>query len=220
MSTTRMRNEDTATGDAATRIAARTGMIGTITFVLLVIVGGLLTGGYSHVSQKISELGATGAQYATLQNLNFMILGVGVVSFAWALHRTPGTTVMPSVLVGFFGVVAFAHAFVPCDTGCRGETPMGLLHNVTGLMGFVAVIAGMLLVARQWQRVDERRSHVPFTRGAAYVAIVGLLGFVATQALDVQTFAGLVQRVYAGSFLLWIAVTSSLLARGDTLATN
>ena len=92
---------------------------------------------------------------------------------------------------------------------------MGLAHNVTGLIGFVAVIAGMLLVARQWSAVAERRSHVAFTRAAAYVAISGLITFVATQALDVQALAGLAQRVFAGSFLLWIIVTASLLSRSS-----
>lgn len=209
------------TTSAAVRLAARVGWSSMVTFVLLLILGGALTDGYSHVTQKISELGATGAPYAALQNLNFVILGVGVLSFAWALYQTSSSsTLLPSLLIGFFGVVAVAHAFISCDVGCKGETPMGLLHNVTGLIGFVAVIAGMLVVAKQWSAVPALRSRVRLTRVLAVVAICGLVTFVATQALDVQSFAGIAQRVFAGSFILWIGSTSARLARWQNPSAN
>lgn len=199
--------------EGSTRAPALVAMVSMIGFVVLVILGGALTDGYSHVTQKISELGATGAQYAVLQNVNFVILGIGLTAFAWALHRTPGTASLPSILVGFFGVVAFAHAFVSCDVGCKGETTMGLLHNVTGLMGFVSVIAAMLLSTRQWGGIPVLAPYVRLTRVLAFTAIGGLLAFVATQALDVQDFAGIVQRVFAGSFILWVGVVGYGLSR-------
>ena len=97
---------------------------------------------------------------------------------------------------------------------------MGLLHNVTGLIGFVAVIAGMLVVAKQWSAVPALRSRVRLTRVLAVVAICGLVTFVATQALDVQSFAGIAQRVFAGSFILWIGSTSARLARWQNPSAN
>ena len=198
------------------RLAAWGGVLGPIVFAILVIIGGGITDGYSHVTQKISELGATGAQHALLQNLSFALLGISVVGFAWALGRTLGRPPWGSALIGFFGVVVFVHAFLSCDAGCNGETTAGLLHNVTGLMGFVAAIAGMIVLARRWAGDPHWHSLVTFTRIATVVAIAGLASFVVTQALDIQTFAGIAQRAFAGALLLWIAVTATQLARTIT----
>lgn len=199
--------------DTTTRVGEWLGLIGPIVFVALVAVGGFLTDGYSHVSQKISELGAVGAQYAALQNLNFVLLGVSVIGFAWALAKKFGRPMVGAFLVGFFGVVAVLHAFVNCDVGCKGQTTEGLLHNITGVMGFVAVIAGMIVFARRWKANDDWKSHVAFTRACAIVAIVGLVAFVFTQARDIQTYAGIAQRVFAGAFLVWIAATAVRMLR-------
>lgn len=202
---------ETRREESAVRLASWGGVVGPIVFVVLVIAGGILTGGYSHVTQKISELGATGAQYALLQNLNFVVLGVSVIGFAWALARVLGGPVHGPLLIGLFGIIVFIHSFLSCDTGCRGETTAGLLHNITGLVGFVAAIAGMIVLARQWRNDPYWRAHVTFTWSAALVSIVGLALFVFTQARDVQSFAGIAQRVFAGALLLWIAVTAARL---------
>lgn len=206
--------------DRAVRLAALGGVIGPILFVVLVILGGFLYDGYSHVSQKISELGEVGAEYALLQNLNFTMLGVSIIGFSWALARFLGLPFRGPMLVGYFGLVAVVHGLLlPCDIGCKGETTAGLLHIITGLSGFVAAVAGMLVLARWWRDDPRWRSHVGFTRGAALVAIGGLAWFVVTQALDVQSLAGIAQRVFASALLLWIAVTSARLV-GEVSTTD
>ena len=128
-----------------------------------------------------------------------------------ALAKRIGPPVLGPALVGLFGIVAVLHAFVNCDVGCKGQTGEGLLHNVTGVIGFIAVIAGMIILARRWRTDPAWKSYVPFTWGAALVAIVGLGVFVFTQASDIQTFAGIAQRVFAGAFLIWISVTAARL---------
>lgn len=200
--------DKTTEGGRAARGAALGGVIGPILFASLVVVAGVAYDGYSHASQKISELGGAGAEYAILQNLNFAILGVMVLGFSWSLARTIGRPYLGPLLIGYFGLVAVAHAWIPCDIGCKGATPIGLLHNVTGFSGFLATIVGMSLLARRWREDPIWRSHAAFTRIAASTALAGLVWFVITQAIDVQTLAGLAQRTFAGSLLLWIAVTA------------
>ncbi len=198
----------------AVRLAALGGVIGPILFTLLVIVGGVVYDGYSHVAQKISELGGEGAEYALLQNLNFLMIGVLVLGFAWALARVLGPPYLGPALIGFFGLSSsIANGLLPCDVGCQGETTIGLLHNITGLAGFIGAIAGMLILARRWQGDARWQSHVGFTRGAALVALAGLVWFVVTQALDAQSLAGIAQRIFAGALLLWIAVTAARVYR-------
>lgn len=199
----------TATGSKAVRLAALGGVIGPILFVVMVIVGGAVYDGYSHVSQKISELGGDGAEYAILQNINFIILGVLTIGFSYALARVLGPPYLGPVLIGSFGLFSsIANGLLPCDVGCQGATTVGLLHNVTGLSGFIAAILGMFVLARRWRDDPIWQSHVRFTRTVAFVAVGSLTGFVITQALDTQSLAGLAQRIFAGALLLWIVVTA------------
>ncbi len=210
-----------STGHRAVWLAAVGGVIGPILFVVLIIVGGVLYEGYSHVSQKISELGGEGAEYALLQNLNFILFGVLVIGFSWALARWFGPSYLGPALIALFGLSSsIANGLLPCDLGCSGETTVGLLHNITGMTGFLAAILGMFVLAKRWQRDSRWQSHVGFTRRAAFVAIGGLVWFVATQALDAQSTAGLAQRVFAGALLLWIAITAARLAREVAAADN
>lgn len=198
----------------AVQLAAFGGVIGPILFVILVGLGGALYEGYSHAGQKISELGGEGAEYALLQNLNFILLGVSVIGFAWALAQVLGPPYWGPALISIFGLSSsIANGLLPCDVGCQGQTTIGLLHNVTGLAGFVAAIVGMFILARRWQGNATWRSHVAFTRGAAFVAIAGLAWFVVTQARDTQTLSGIAQRTFVGALLIWLVVTSARLSR-------
>lgn len=193
----------------ALRFAALGGVVGPLLFVLLVIVGGLLDDGYSHVTQKISELGGEGAEFAALQNANFILLGVLTVAFAWALARTLGRPYLGAVLIGIFGVSsAIANGLLPCDLGCQGATSVGLAHNVAGMFGFLCAIGGMVVLARRWRDDPAWRRHVAPTVGAVVVASAGLIWFVFTQALDRQALAGIAQRTFVVALLAWLATTA------------
>jgi hypothetical protein len=194
------------------RIAAIGGILGPVIFVVVIAIAAARERGYNHIGQKISELGGLGASYPLLQNLNFLLLGVLVIGFAWALSRSGDRLTLGATLVGLFGLLScIANGLLPCDPGCLGATPIGLLHNITGLTGFVAAIAGALVLAQRWRHDPRWRSHVRFTRISAAVAIAGLLWFVATQALDAQNLAGLAQRTFIAALLLWLAATATRL---------
>ena len=160
------------------------GVAGPLVFVTLVVLGGILSDGYSHSSQAISELGGEGADHAWLQNLNFIVLGVLLLGFAWALAGLSGA-VVGAVLVAIFAIsAAILNGLLPCDLDCEGQTTVGLLHNVTGVAGIVAAIAGMWALSRQWRQEPHWRSHARLTRIAAVVTLAGLIGFMVTRALD------------------------------------
>ncbi len=130
-----------------------------------------------------------------------------------AKARTVGPSYLGPALIGYFGLVALAHTWIPCDLGCKGETTVGLLHNVTGLTGFVATALGMLVLARRWRTDPTWQSHTGFTWRAVSFAAAGLIWFVITQAADLQPLAGLAQRTFSGALLLWIAATAWKLHR-------
>ena len=131
-----------------------------------------------------------------------------------ALAGVLGPPYLGAALIGFFGLSsAIANGLLPCDVGCEGETTVGLLHNISGIAGFIAAIAGMFILARRWRDDPIWQPHAGFTRIAAFVALGGLAWFVGTQALDAENFAGVAQRVFAIALLLWIATTAGKLYR-------
>ena len=87
------------------------------------------------------------------------------------------------------------------------------MHNVTGLAGFAAAIAGMLLLAKRWRHDPRWRAHARLTRAAAFVALAGLVGFIATEALEAEAIDGLLQRVFVAVLLGWITITGLRLSR-------
>lgn len=195
-------------------LAALGGIVGPLLFLIVVLVGGVLYDGYSHTNQKISELGGEGSSVSLLQSTNFILLGLLTLAFAWALGRTLGKPYTGAALIGFFAVSsAIANGLLPCDTGCRGLTSVSQAHNITGLAGFLAAIAGMVILARRWRGDSRWQSHVGLTKVAVSVASVGLVWFVVTQALDRQSLAGVAQRTFVAALLGWMAVTGWRLFR-------
>ena len=204
-----------------TKLLALGGIAGPIVFVAVVIVAGTLYADYSHVSQAISELGGEGSEVAWLQNTNFIVLGLLVLAFATALARATGGWLPGPALVTVFGLSsAIANGLLPCDLGCAGSTTVGLLHNITGLTGFVAAIAGMLVLARRWRHDPRWAGHARFSRVAAYVAIVGLVAFIATKATEAEGIDGLAQRVFVLALLGWMLVTGIRLREAPTPAAS
>ena len=209
-----MQGHTASSGQRWVRRAAIGGVVGPVLFAIGVVVAGTLYDDYSHVGQKISELGGDGAEYASVQNVNFVVLGVLVLGFAWALARVCGPPLAGPGLIAYFALSScLANALLPCDPGCEGESTVGVLHIVTGLLGFVAAIAGMFVLARRWRNDPIWSAHARFTRIAALAGIVGLIGFVATQAADAPTYSGLTQRSFVAVLLVWIAATALRLVR-------
>jgi hypothetical protein len=184
------------------------GLAGPLVFVTLVLIGGALYDGYSHVSQAVSELGGEGSEVARLQNTNFILLGVLTLGLAWALAGVlGGWRYVPALVAVFATSSAIANGFLPCDLGCQGTTTVGLLHNVTGVTGFVAAITATFLLSRRWRDDPHWRSHARFSRLTAYIALAGLLGFIVTRAAEIEEIDGLLQRVFVLALLTWLAVT-------------
>ena len=95
------------------------GVAAPVIFVAVVIVGGFLYDGYSHVSQTISELGGDGSEVAWLQNANFILLGLLTLAFATALARATGAWLAGPALIAVFALSSgIANGLLPCDLGC------------------------------------------------------------------------------------------------------
>ena len=189
------------------RFAFACATLGVASVVLLTILGGAAFPGYSHTSQFISELGATGAPHGALIRFGgFLPAGVFLCLFVVGafkvLPRSHITT------LGLAGIAIYASgyiaaAFFPCDSGCRPVQPSfsQIVHNLFGLVGYL--LAPLSLFALGWSaRNWPGGTHL--TALAFVAAVITLAGLL---ALDPGfPYVGVVQRVIEASVLLWVII--------------
>ncbi len=187
-------------------------IIGAGLLVLMTVAGAAAWPGYSHVSQYISELGATGAPHGRLVSLGgFLPIGVLLTTFAVLAALIPPRGVLKTV--GCIGLFLFALGYLgaavfPCDFGCRPETPSGsqMLHMAFGLAGYILApltLAVLAIASRKWPGAKGL-----FPLGLVCAVVAGIAFFSMA-----DPFAGLFQRVLEGSVLLWIVAFAFTLRR-------
>lgn len=163
--------------------------------------------GYSHISQQISELSGVEATMPWIQTMNFAVLAITVGGIAWALRVTLGGRQLGPWLLAYFSVFAAAGgALFPCDAGCATKTLVGRLHVLGGATGFVAAVTAMFLLRRTFRTHPQWATLIRPTTILASFSTIGLGWFVITQAAGLSSFAGLAQRIFVGSFLIWISI--------------
>lgn len=182
--------------------------------LLLTVVGGATFPNYSHASQFISELGASGAPNARIINLaGFLPAGLLLTAFAFfawrSLPRSRATT------IGLLGLALFALGYLaavvfPCEPGCRPAQPSlsQALHNFFGLAGYITAPLSLFILgwkARMWP-------------GARHLSALGFIsGGLALLGLQFLSpdfrYVGIAQRVLEGSVLAWIVVCALYLNR-------
>ncbi len=195
------------------------GILGAALFVITTISGGLLSPGYSHISQLISESYSIGTTYGVhLRFLGFLPSGLCIAAFAFlaikALPRSPATRIGFLGIGIFYGLATILVSLFPCDKGCDKEmvdpSLSQLIHNLTGLLTYLVVPISLLilgLAARKWVN-GKTMSVAGFICGLTAIVFVGILSADLT-----SEFAGLYQRIIEGSVLAWIVVCSFYLRK-------
>ncbi len=188
------------------KLAMITAVLGAAWLVAMVLIGAAGFEGYDHVSQYISELGATGAPQG-FEVSWFGFLPIGLLISAFAIFGGMAAPRSVLAVLGFVGVFLFSigyvgSAFFPCDFGCRPEDPSfsQVMHELIGLAGYLLAPLTLLLLgiaAWSWPRA---RWLAVFSFIAAAGALVGLGGLLDPASPTV----GLYQRVLEASMLFWV----------------
>ena len=126
--------------------------------------------------------------------------------FIWELAAVGGSTLGP-VLVGVFGILAGLHAFLPCDLGCEFRTFTETMHNLTGLGGFIAAIAGIFVVSRRLKEDSSWRALYRFSLIAGVAAAASLVLWIGVaKDAEVGNLNGVLQRSFVAAWLIWMEV--------------
>lgn len=182
--------------------------------LVMVVAGGAAWPGYSHTTQFISELGATGAPHARLVNFGaFLPIGLLISLFAVLAMLIPPRGVLRTL--GFLGIFVFATgytgaAFFPCDAGCDPVRPdpsaSQVLHFLFGTAGYIVAAPTLLALAIASRTWPGGRLLFPLGIVCAAVSGLALLGMI-------PPMEGLFQRVLEGAVGLWILACAFTLRR-------
>lgn len=187
-------------------------------YVLVDVALQLLPPHYSVVTDAESDL-AVGPLGAVMR-ANFLARGamsgclVAVILLSWPITRA---RIVGGVLIAFAGFCSAALVFFATDVNRPGEfgmsprTVVGTVHVVFATAGFLAVLAGMIVVT-----VSLRRQFALAMTLALALAIVGLVSLAAS-LLVVPQIVGITERLCLIGILAW-AFAVALRARGESAA--
>jgi hypothetical membrane protein len=192
------------------RLLALGGVAGPLLFSAVVVAAGVARGNYSHVSNFISELGATGTPYAGLMNYaGFLPTGLMLVAFGIGLAKVlPGRRVasLAAVLVMLFGAGVAASGIASCDPGCpqTGGSVENAVHNAIAPVAFLCLIAGAGILGVHFRSDRDWRSLSVYSLISSVIALCFLVALA--MSLDSRELTGLWQRLLLFVLFLWCAV--------------
>ncbi len=192
------------------RLAAWSAALYGVSIVLLTLVAGAATPGYSHVAQFISELGARGALYENqVRFAGFLPAGVFLLAYcfaAWRVLPRAGATSAALAGLAMYAAGYLAAAAWPCDLGCRPEEPSlsQVLHNAIGLLGYLAAPAFLCVLGHQARAWPGARLLVVLGYAGGAVALAGVLSLTPE-----SPYAGLSQRAVEAAVLAWVLASAA-----------
>ena len=209
--------------DNVQRLLALSGIAGPIMFTAVIAILGLVRTNYSHVEHHISQLGATSAQYAVVQNINFILTGLLFIAFGVGLYRSVGqgkAGKIGSGLVVLVGIGAIGSGVFPEDLLPAPSEPTfsDSVHNLFSVLLFLAVMTAAIIFSRCLPRDDVWRRYRPYSLITGVVAfgllvLAGLSDPEQGKISALQPWAGLLQKLFVGVWMVWIAVMAIRLFR-------
>jgi hypothetical protein len=183
--------------------------------VIILTVIGFLWAGYNPLTQTSSELGATKAPTMELQALNFAILGILTMIFAFGLGVHNRSFRSTAILVGIYGFGTLIVAGLPCDPGCsfKGTSPLQIAHSLDALVSFVVFAIAPLLFWRSSKALPPWTRSSTWSLRVAIVAIPLLGAYLGITVLSLSPYVGLLQRLFLGLLLAWMVMIAYKMAR-------
>lgn len=190
----------TADSDATVRLLAFGGLVGPVAFVGSWAVAGVTTAHYSAIDNAISDLAAVDAPTRVAMTIGFVVFGVGVIAFGFALRAVlPGRAWMAAV------------ATAACTLGVAA-TPLGgwsgdAAHATFAGLGYATLVALPLLAAGPLARAGH----------SAWARLSILTGAFSATCLAASTLGplhGLWQRLGLIAGDVWIVATASAIVAG------
>jgi hypothetical membrane protein len=182
-----------------------------------VLVASILSPGYSHVSQAISELGARGAPFDIVLNyIGLIPAGILTISFSIVLFRKShrgGALLICSCLVTVAGIGRLCAGVFPCDPGCFPIiTITGKVHALSGLLSlFSGSIAPLFMAFALRARHSRSLFYASLILGVAAIIL-----FIILISQYWMFYFGAIQRLLLIVTYTWIIFVAVSIGFGKT----
>jgi len=189
------------------------GALSSLVYVANVVVGGLLTPGYSHVRNAVSELTQAGAPHAVVLGALYVVSGLLLAAFGVAVslesYRTSRRVVTGGALISLFAVLAALLGTVfPQDPIGAPSTLPGTMHLVLVGVSVPLIVSAILLIGFGLDRTVPRWRR--FRHYSVVTVLLMLAGGVLTPisiAGDVELL-GVAERITQLAYLTWFTLFS------------
>lgn len=199
------------------RFLLRCGVAAAIIYLVTLLIGGLITPGYSHLSQTAGELVAPGARHAALLSVGFLLYSVSVGLFALGLLWRLWEYRQRNLMVGAFlllllGASGVAMYFLPLDPAGGPVTLTSQLHLVLAAACSLLALLAPMFTGLGFGGVPGLK--VLWLYSIVSSIIIGLTWVMATAgATTGSPYLGAYERISTGTFLLWMVVLGLVLPR-------
>ena len=193
------------------RLGGTAGMVGPALFAIVFILQNLVRTDDDAIAEPVSALSI--GEYGWVQRLNFVVLGMLLLVFAAALHRSVASSrlgwVGPALLsvaaAGLF--VAATFSFARDETGAIYDASF---HRVGGTMFFGGTALGLIVLSRRLARDPRWKDLSRYSLGAGIASIAGGV-FINVLAIPddapIHGEVGLIQRIIVLAFIFPALIT-------------
>jgi len=187
------------------------GVAGPLLFTLTTAICAGLRPGYSHISQFISELGATDSPNAHLMNFaGFIPAGLMIALLGFSLILNLPRKFLPltgSVLIAMFGIGMIVVGIFSNDFPEPHEDAGSLsnrIHDQVSLLMFLSVIIGIFILGISFRKLPSWRRLWLYTVLSSLVSLGLLVALI--NSTQTFTYTGIWQRLFLLSIFLWMGI--------------
>ncbi|MDX1737242.1 MAG: DUF998 domain-containing protein [Alphaproteobacteria bacterium] len=178
-------------------------------FIGVLIIGAFVPS-YSHLSDFMSVLGATGAMYASWANyLVFIPTELVLLAFLFCLYRFRQQTFLSRlaiVVVSIYAILLMAAAFLPCDMGCLGDTDgqgasfSHKAHMTIATLAYPLGLVGSYMLCKAVSRRRKAPTFISLLTGVGIGLYVAIAIFPDVQGLSQRLIEAVIygQLIYSG----------------------
>ena len=193
------------------------GILTPLVYVFTVSLGGILTPGYSHIAQAVSDLIAAEAPAKSLLDPLFAIYNLLMFAFAIGLFLRMRADSKPRQIVGTVGALVLAAEgifglvtlFFPEDAGGVGAqiSATGSMHIIFASLSSLTTMLAILLVGL-WFRSSPRWQRYAIYSFISLLVVFVAGGMAAASIANRSPFGGLAERTTIGGFMQWVFVVA------------
>ena len=186
------------------------GILAPLVLIMSVITGALVTPGYNHISEAICQLASPNSPHPEFTIIGFVTYGLLMIGLAYELSRSLRPHKYANIVRLSFvmnGIGFLLGGVLRADPMAAHivRTPTGILHNISVLIGCLALVFGMFTFARITSYKMAWRVFAKFS----FVLLSFVLAVFFISLLPAAArIGGLLQRLYSVPPLIWVELVS------------